>query len=161
VPVYFVVESKYNQKYNFTYNSIFILSYRDKSTSTLFLQLISTFQARADYIHSPPTGCPRGIYKLMILCWNFDHHGRPTFDVIYTILHGNEDDLIVVSQEEASKTKNPSSAQQLGGDPQDACDLYRDLQNYYSSDQPQEATSSLLMSPRVKELDIDQGCVDD
>ena len=45
------------------------LSYRDKSTSTLFLQLISTFQARADYIHSPPTGCPRGIYKLMILCW--------------------------------------------------------------------------------------------
>jgi ephrin-B len=33
------------------------------------IELISTFQARADYIHSPPTGCPRGIYKLMIMCW--------------------------------------------------------------------------------------------
>ena len=80
----------------------------------------------------------------MILLRNFDHHGRPKFDVIYTILQGNDDDLMVVSEEEVAKTKNPSSAKQLGGDPRDACDLYSDLQNYYSTKQPQEATSSQL-----------------
>jgi serine/threonine protein kinase len=97
------------------------------------IELISTFQARADYIHSPPTGCPRGIYKLMIMCWNFDHHGRPSFDAIYALLQGNDNDLVEVSQEEAAKTANPTSVKQLGGDPEVARDLYGDLQTYYSA----------------------------
>ena len=97
----------------------------------------------------------------MILLRNFDHHGRPTFDVICTILQGNDTDLMEVSEEEAAKTKNPSSAKQLGGDPQDACDLHRDLQNHYSTDQPQEATKIPSTSPPVKELGLDQGGADD
>jgi hypothetical protein len=40
---------------------------------------------------------------------------------------------VEVSQEEAAKTANPNSVKQLGGDPEVAQDLYRDLQTYYSA----------------------------
>ena len=32
-------------------------------------QIITAFNKQKDYIQSPPTGCPRQIYKLMVECW--------------------------------------------------------------------------------------------
>ena len=70
---------------------------------------------------------------LLYISRNFDHHGRPSFDAIYALLQGNDNDLVEVSQEEAAKTANPTSVKQLGGDPEVARDLYGDLQTYYSA----------------------------
>ena len=33
------------------------------------LQLIRILQAETGYIQSPPPGCPKAIYKVMVQCW--------------------------------------------------------------------------------------------
>jgi hypothetical protein len=57
--------------------------------------IINAFYKREDYLQPPPPECPTQIYKIMLLCWNYDHHSRPSFDDIISLLQESETNLQV------------------------------------------------------------------
>ncbi|XP_065839338.1 uncharacterized protein [Oscarella lobularis] len=73
----------------------------------------------------PPPGCSYAVYKLMIECWNPDHHKRPTFNAISTRL-SQPDEMLLVND------ANTESIQGSAGDDLEASEsAYRFLQEGY------------------------------
>ncbi|XP_019862739.1 PREDICTED: ephrin type-A receptor 6-like [Amphimedon queenslandica] len=76
----------------------------------------------------PPPGCPRGIYQLMIHCWNPDSNHRPTFKDILDTLAEDPEGLLHWSDE--NKAVHESSSV-LGSDLEAGQDLYPELQQIF------------------------------
>ena len=69
---------------------------------------------------SPPTGCPRDVYSIMVDTWIMDPSSRPTFSRIYSNLTN------ISSPDPSSVSTDPSHC--LGNDPILSKDLFLDLQ---------------------------------
>ena len=73
---------------------------------------------------SPPTGCPRFIYELMVSCWNPNKESRPTFEEIVHTINSSENVILRRGNKQAEMLN-------LGLDPMLSKTLFFDLQNYY------------------------------
>ena len=69
---------------------------------------------------SPPTGCPRDVYSIMVDTWRMDPSSRPTFSHIHSKLTN------ISSPDASSLPTDPSHS--LGNDPILSKDLFLDLQ---------------------------------
>ena len=69
---------------------------------------------------SPPTGCPRDVYSIMVDTWIMDPSSRPTFSRIHSNLTN------ISSPDPSSVSTDPSHS--LGNDPILSKDLFLDLQ---------------------------------
>ena len=72
---------------------------------------------------SPPTGCPRDVYSVMVETWRMDSSCRPTFSVILHLLTNIH---LSIASPPVSPETDPSLC--LGNDPLLARDHYPDLQ---------------------------------
>lgn len=79
-----------------------------------------------DYIQYPPPGCPRFMYSMMVKCWRFDHHSRPTFGEIVAMLSGANEYELTVSD---ANVENSELAAHLGAPLGSAVGLYSDLRH--------------------------------
>ena len=75
---------------------------------------------------SPPTGCPRDVYSVMVETWRMDSSCRPTFS---TILHLLTNIHLSIASPPVSPETDPSLC--LGNDPLLARGHYPDLQQVY------------------------------
>ena len=75
---------------------------------------------------SPPTGCPRDVYSVMVETWRMDYSCRPTFSVILHLLTNIH---LSIASPPVSPETDPSLC--LGNDPLLARDHYPDLQQVY------------------------------
>ncbi|XP_064394623.1 uncharacterized protein LOC135341873 isoform X2 [Halichondria panicea] len=82
------------------------------------------------YRLSPPPGCPKAIYQLMIECWHPDAQDRLSFTELVTSLSQSGDTLLRWSQEDLSS--HPQVCV-LGSQLSHGEQLYPELQNMYSS----------------------------
>jgi tRNA A-37 threonylcarbamoyl transferase component Bud32 len=99
------------------------------------LNVVKKLQREVSYVQPPPPGCPRDMYRLMVYCWDRNHHSRPTFGAIFGVLSGPPDSLLLLPSDDLQQTKDPSKAGQLGMPLEFGEDLYQDLQHYYNSDE--------------------------
>ncbi|XP_065896150.1 ephrin type-A receptor 4a-like isoform X2 [Dysidea avara] len=90
-------------------------------------QVLETLET--GYRLSPPPGCPRTIYRLMIRCWNPEPRSRPQFGQITKILVGNSSHLLRWTDED--KQIGGEDAMKLGSPLDCANNLYYDLQHKY------------------------------
>ncbi|XP_019855623.1 PREDICTED: serine/threonine-protein kinase STE20-like isoform X3 [Amphimedon queenslandica] len=88
-----------------------------------YMEMIQT-----GYRLPPPPGCPRGIYQLMIHCWNPDSNHRPTFKDILDTLAEDPEGLLHWSDD--NKAAHESSSV-LGSDLEAGQDLYPELQQIF------------------------------
>ena len=72
---------------------------------------------------SPPTGCPRDVYSIMVDTWRMDPSSRPTFSHIHSKLTN------ISSPDASSLPTDPSHC--LGNDPILSKDFFLDLQQIY------------------------------
>ena len=75
---------------------------------------------------SPPAGCPRDVYSVMVETWRMDSSCRPTFSVILHLLTNIH---LSIASPPVSPETGPSLC--LGNDPLLARDHYPDLQQVY------------------------------
>ena len=71
---------------------------------------------------SPPTGCPRDVYSVMVDTWRVDPSSRPTFSAINS-------KLTEISSPDSSLSTDPSHC--LGNDPILSKDLFLELQQIH------------------------------
>lgn len=76
----------------------------------------------------PPPGCPRGIYKLMILCWHPEASQRPSFATVVDYLAKPDTTLLSWQNKDQG---NPPEAYTLGKPLEAGSCLYHDLQETY------------------------------
>jgi ephrin-B len=96
-------------------------------------QIIPFLQTHKGYVLPPPPGCPREIYHLMVQCWDWNHHSRPSFTKIVTFLSQNSQDLLEIPSHSLSSLDDPGKAAVLGASLIAAQDLYKELQQLYIS----------------------------
>ncbi|XP_062502151.1 ephrin type-A receptor 8-like [Corticium candelabrum] len=78
------------------------------------------------YRLSPPPGCSRPVYELMISCWHPDHHQRPSFHDVTVRLAASNDGLL------SNRATSEPIRGCLGDCLDDAAGTYLDLQETYS-----------------------------
>ena len=78
----------------------------------------------SEQIQGPPTGCPHGIYAIMVKTWYSKPTERPTFHDIAQLLKQEDEQLLYLPEELKSEKSG-----QLGNDPALSADLYPDLRN--------------------------------
>lgn len=77
---------------------------------------------------SPPPGCPRAVYHLMMQCWHPEKTNRPTFEAIVQTLKTSSSSLLQWSSEDL---KVHPHVRDLGANMSVAELLYSDLQYIY------------------------------
>ncbi|KAL5473082.1 hypothetical protein EMCRGX_G027524 [Ephydatia muelleri] len=80
------------------------------------------------YCQPPPPGCPRGIYEVMVRCWNPQHAYRPSFAELHEYLGASDDTILAWSP--IDKEVSPQ-ASVLGAPLSEGLELYKNLQQSY------------------------------
>ena len=73
----------------------------------------------------------------MMFCRDHNHHNRPNFNAIHSVLSGPSDSLLTIPNDDLQQTKDPLKAGQLGMPLEFGEDLYMDLQCCYHKIQAQ------------------------
>jgi ephrin-B len=105
-----------------------IWSLGDKPMDSVPVMNVFTYLKKGNRQHPPP-GCPRGVYKMMIDCWNPKSAERPKFNAILYLLQQPNDFLLAWTDADSSVH---SQAQTLGADLEIGLLLYPDLQTTYT-----------------------------
>ncbi|XP_019849285.1 PREDICTED: uncharacterized protein LOC100641922 [Amphimedon queenslandica] len=77
---------------------------------------------------SPPSGCPREVYKIMMQCWHPERDHRPTFAILVTSFCQSDSSLISLSPID---TQCHPQAGILGAPLEAGQDMFTDLQSMY------------------------------
>jgi serine/threonine protein kinase len=82
------------------------------------------------YCQSPPPGCPRAVYSIMVKCWATERSQRPTADDLSRIYFAADNQALLAWSDEDRSTGPESDV--LGSPLERGSQLYLDLQHCYA-----------------------------